>query len=144
MASAGAGWRWIPGRSRFPWFLGLFGVFASIYVVALLSLLTVDPVVAGPDGRFPGFGYQPVAILVAAIPTILYARIVPVPASRLGVSPWGVAIDHGLRTSYLPWGRVALRDGRMYVSSRWKSFSSVFSLTGPQLDASVGMRGAAE
>jgi len=98
----------------------------------------------GRDGRAQEFGHELVATVVAALPMILCARVVPVPASLLGVSPWGVAVDHGLRTSNLPLGRVALREVRMHVSSRWISFSSVFSLTGPQLDASVGMRGAAE
>jgi hypothetical protein len=113
-----------------PWLLAFLAVFLMGYLVADFSLL-LGLSWAGSDLDSPRWNLVVglAAIGIAFGPGVLWALNVPVPATRLGVSPQGVVIDYGLRSAFWPWRRAFLRGNRLDMVSERYGVASRFALT---------------
>lgn len=132
---------WVQGKSRQPWILGLWLVFTGSFLVADLVLEW------GLSWTGIGLGsprltlvVQFAAIAAAIGPVLLWAILVRMPVSRMGVSPDGVRIDHGVRSDFWPWDRASLRGSRLEVFSSRYRIPSWYTLTPLQATRVASLR----
>jgi hypothetical protein len=130
MDEAPAPTEWITGQSRGRWFVGFEIVFISTLFVASLGL---DAGLSWTGASITTPKIDLVITLasggISVGPMLLWVMLVPIPLSRVGVSPGGILIDYGLRTDRFPWSRALLRGERLEVVSRRLGLRTVYALT---------------
>jgi hypothetical protein len=134
---------WVPGLERGRWLAGFFVVCIGAFVVSLFAIEAgLSWAGAGPLTPRLLLVAQLAAIGNAAAPGWMWVTIVPSPIPRLGVSPGGLSIDHGMRTEELPWSRVFLRQNRLDVLYPRVGALMSFRLTPYQTSRIVHLRPA--
>jgi len=134
---------WVSGRSQILWYVGLLAVLYASFAAAMVGLdsgLSWAGIALGSSKLV--LVLQLTAIGLAAGPMFLWAAAVPMPASRLGVSPIGIVVDYGLGSKFIPWERAYVRDGHLEVLSRRVGIRTKYSLTPLQLSRIASLRTA--
>lgn len=124
---------WVWGNSRARWLVGFWLVFVAVYLAANQSLLW-GLSWAGLDASSPraNLVLGLASIGIASGPALVWGLLVPMPVERLGLSPEGVVIDHGLRSDRWPWSRVSLRGSVLELRSLRFGGVARYSLTPDQ------------
>jgi hypothetical protein len=142
MAVQAAPIEWTRGDSRVGWVIYLsLAIFVALAATSLLLYFFVYPFVGGGHNpRVLALVSDVVGFPVILVVLTIWWACVPSPASRLGLSPEGVAIDYGLRTVHTPWSRIMTSGERLYVISRITGFATPFQLTRYQVSRVANIR----
>lgn len=121
---------WVAGKSRIGWFAGFAGILCLVLIPYYFAEIWFFPSLLSTGNSFTGMLVDDLLLVPpVGLAAAFWVLLVPMPASRIGISPIGVTIDFGLRLETFPWDRVLPSRNTLVTLGKRRHLPTAHALT---------------